>query len=44
MMDIESSNFSWSCLSSLHHTKHSATSTEPTEDDTTRSFEVCTHL
>jgi hypothetical protein len=42
MMDIESSNFSWSSLSSLHHTKHTSTSTEPTEDDTNRSFEVCT--
>ncbi|PNT70469.1 dual specificity protein phosphatase PHS1 isoform X1 [Brachypodium distachyon] len=40
MMDIESSNFSWSSLSSLHHTKHSNTSMEPTEDDTSRSFEV----
>ncbi|XP_051209783.1 dual specificity protein phosphatase PHS1-like [Lolium perenne] len=40
MMDIESSNFSWSSLSSLHHTKHTSTSTEPTEDDTNRSFEV----
>ncbi|XP_047046175.1 dual specificity protein phosphatase PHS1-like [Lolium rigidum] len=40
MMDIESSNFSWSYLSSLHHTKHTTTSTEPTEDDTNRSFEV----
>lgn len=41
MMDIESSNFSWSFLSSLHHTKHTTTSTEPSEDDTSRSFEVC---
>ncbi|XP_015699315.1 dual specificity protein phosphatase PHS1-like isoform X1 [Oryza brachyantha] len=40
MMDIESSDFSWSSLSSLHHTKHSTTSTEPCEDDTSRSFEV----
>lgn len=40
MMDIESSNFSWSFLSSLHHTKHTTTSTEPSEDDTSRSFEV----
>ncbi|KAM0861431.1 hypothetical protein ACQ4PT_045892 [Festuca glaucescens] len=40
MMDIESSNFSWNSLSSLHHTKHTTTSTEPTEDDTNRSFEV----
>ncbi|KAG8045398.1 hypothetical protein GUJ93_ZPchr0008g14134 [Zizania palustris] len=40
MMDIESSDFSWSSLSSLHHTKHTTTSTEPCEDDTSRSFEV----
>uniref|UniRef100_A0ACD5VGQ4 Uncharacterized protein n=1 Tax=Avena sativa TaxID=4498 RepID=A0ACD5VGQ4_AVESA len=40
MMDIESSNFSWSSLSSLHHTKHTSTSSETTEDDTSRSFEV----
>lgn len=40
MMDIESSNFSWSFLSSLHHLKHTTTSTEPSEDDTSRSFEV----
>ncbi|EES00724.1 hypothetical protein BDA96_03G166900 [Sorghum bicolor] len=40
MMDIESSNFSWSSLTSLHHTKHAATSTDPSEDDISRSFEV----
>ncbi|OEL22268.1 Dual specificity protein phosphatase PHS1 [Dichanthelium oligosanthes] len=40
MMDIESSNFSWSALTSLHHTKHTATSTDPSEDDINRSFEV----
>ncbi|KAF0920799.1 hypothetical protein E2562_037216 [Oryza meyeriana var. granulata] len=40
MMDIESSDFSWSSLSSLHHTKHTTTSAEPCEDDTGRSFEV----
>ncbi|XP_062210212.1 dual specificity protein phosphatase PHS1-like [Phragmites australis] len=40
MMDIESSNFSWSSLTSLHHTKHTTTSTEPAEDDNNRSFEV----
>jgi atypical dual specificity phosphatase len=40
MMDIESSNFSWSSLTSLHHTKHTATSTDPSEDNVTRSFEV----
>ncbi|EEC70590.1 hypothetical protein OsI_01805 [Oryza sativa Indica Group] len=40
MMDIESSDFNWSSLSSLHHTKHTDTSTEPYEDDTSRSFEV----
>ncbi|KAI4969357.1 hypothetical protein ZWY2020_000271 [Hordeum vulgare] len=40
MMDIESSHFSWTSLSSLHHTKHTTTSTEPTEDDINRSFEV----
>lgn len=45
MMDIESSDFNWSSLSSLHHTKHTDTSTEPYEDDTSRSFEVyCFHL
>ncbi|CAO2184655.1 unnamed protein product [Urochloa humidicola] len=40
MMDIDSSNFSWSSLTSLHHTKHTATSTDPSEDDSNRSFEV----
>nr|CAB3477131.1 unnamed protein product [Digitaria exilis] len=40
MMDIESSSFSWSYLTSLHHTKHTATSTDPSEDDINRSFEV----
>ncbi|KAL6874700.1 hypothetical protein ACP4OV_013365 [Aristida adscensionis] len=40
MMDIESSNFSWSSLTSLYHTKHTTASTEPTEDDINRSFEV----
>ncbi|KAJ1283713.1 hypothetical protein BS78_03G147900 [Paspalum vaginatum] len=40
MMDIESSNFRWSSLTSLHHTKHTATSTDPSEDDINRSFEV----
>ncbi|KAL6627850.1 hypothetical protein ACP70R_031576 [Stipagrostis hirtigluma subsp. patula] len=40
MMDIESSNFSWSSLTSLYHTKHTTVSTEPTEDDNNRSFEV----
>ncbi|AQK91471.1 Dual specificity protein phosphatase PHS1 [Zea mays] len=40
MMDIESSDFSWTSLTSLHHTKHTATSTDPSEDDISRSFEV----
>ncbi|TVU20970.1 hypothetical protein EJB05_30577, partial [Eragrostis curvula] len=42
MMDIDSSSFSWSSLTSLHHTKHTATSTESPEDDNnnSRSFEV----
>ncbi|KAF7098788.1 hypothetical protein CFC21_100502 [Triticum aestivum] len=40
MMDIESSNFCWTSLSSLHHTKHTTTSSEPTDDDINRSFEV----
>ncbi|CAL4963757.1 unnamed protein product [Urochloa decumbens] len=40
MMDIDSSIFSWSSLTSLHHTKHTATSTDPSEDDSNRSFEV----
>ncbi|PAN30762.1 hypothetical protein PAHAL_5G349000 [Panicum hallii] len=40
MMDIESSNFSWSSLTSLHHTKHTATSIDTSEDDINRSFEV----
>ena len=40
MMDIESSNFCWTSLSSLHHTKHTTASSEPTEDDINRSFEV----
>ncbi|PVH38769.1 hypothetical protein PAHAL_5G349000 [Panicum hallii] len=39
MMDIESSNFSWSSLTSLHHTKHTATSIDTSEDDINRSFE-----
>jgi atypical dual specificity phosphatase len=29
MMDIESSDFSWSFLISLHHTKHTAKSSDP---------------
>jgi hypothetical protein len=29
MMDIESSDFSWSFLISLHHTKHTPKSTDP---------------
>ena len=41
MMDIESSNFSWSYLTSLHHTKHTTTSIDTSEDDINRSFEVC---
>lgn len=41
MMDIESSTFSWSSLTSLHHTKHTTTSNDPSEDDINRSFEVC---
>ena len=41
MMDIESSNLSWSYLTSLHHTKHTTTSIDTSEDDINRSFEVC---
>ncbi|XP_010251326.2 PREDICTED: dual specificity protein phosphatase PHS1-like isoform X1 [Nelumbo nucifera] len=39
MLDIESSEFSWDMLSSLHHTEHSS-STEHSEDETNRALEV----
>ncbi|XP_078439406.1 dual specificity protein phosphatase family protein isoform X2 [Wolffia australiana] len=38
-MDIESGNFPWSTLSSLHHTEHACNS-EQTEDDMNRALEV----
>ncbi|KAL5983680.1 hypothetical protein ACLOJK_017771 [Asimina triloba] len=39
MLDIDSSEFSWYTLSSLHHTEHSS-STEQSEDETNRAIEV----
>ncbi|KAK9120213.1 hypothetical protein Scep_018306 [Stephania cephalantha] len=39
MLDIESSEFSWHMLSSLHHTEHSS-STEHSEDEMTKVLEV----
>ncbi|KAL0415546.1 UNVERIFIED_CONTAM: Dual specificity protein phosphatase PHS1 [Sesamum latifolium] len=39
MLDIESSTFSWSTLSSLHHTEHSS-STEHSEDEMNKALEV----
>ncbi|GFP82630.1 dual specificity protein phosphatase phs1 [Phtheirospermum japonicum] len=39
MLDIESSSFSWSKLSSLHHTEHSS-STEQSEDEMNKALEV----
>lgn len=38
MVDIESSEFSWCSLSSLHHTEHS--STEHSEDEMYKAVEV----
>ncbi|XXG79197.1 hypothetical protein AAC387_Pa09g0319 [Persea americana] len=38
MLDIESSEFSWCSLSSLHHTEHS--STEHSEDEMNKAVEV----
>ncbi|KAF8408478.1 hypothetical protein HHK36_007633 [Tetracentron sinense] len=39
ILDIESSEFSWDMLSSLHHTEHSS-STEHSEDEMNRALEV----
>ncbi|XP_043706125.1 dual specificity protein phosphatase PHS1-like [Telopea speciosissima] len=39
MLDIESSEFSWDMLSSLHHTEHSS-STEQSEDEMNKALEV----
>ncbi|KAL0441816.1 UNVERIFIED_CONTAM: Dual specificity protein phosphatase PHS1 [Sesamum radiatum] len=39
MLDIESSTFSWSTLSSLHHTEHGS-STEHSEDEMNKALEV----
>ncbi|XP_077241708.1 dual specificity protein phosphatase family protein isoform X2 [Tasmannia lanceolata] len=39
MLDIESNEFSWCTLSSLHHTEHSS-STEHSEDETNRALEM----
>lgn len=38
-LDIESSDFSWSMLSSLHHTEHSSSS-EHSEDEMSKALEV----
>lgn len=40
MLDIESISFSWSTLSSLHHTEHSS-SAEQSEDEMNKALEVC---
>lgn len=39
MLDIESSDFSWDLLSSLHHTEHNS-STEHSEDEMSKVLEV----
>ncbi|KAL0342271.1 UNVERIFIED_CONTAM: Dual specificity protein phosphatase PHS1 [Sesamum calycinum] len=39
MLDIESSTFSWSTLSSLHHTEHGS-STEHSEDEMNKALEA----
>ncbi|XP_073281909.1 dual specificity protein phosphatase PHS1-like [Primulina huaijiensis] len=39
IMDIKSTSFSWSTLSSLHHTEHSS-STEQSEDEMNKALEV----
>ncbi|KAK6924608.1 Actin-fragmin kinase, catalytic domain [Dillenia turbinata] len=39
MIDIESSSFSWTRLSSLHHTEHGS-STEQSEDESNKALEV----
>ncbi|KAH9623701.1 hypothetical protein KSS87_013415 [Heliosperma pusillum] len=39
MLDIESSNFCWDSLSTLHHTEHSC-STEHSDDDMCKALEV----
>ncbi|XP_074316515.1 dual specificity protein phosphatase PHS1 [Silene latifolia] len=39
MLDIESSNFCWDTLSTLHHTEHSC-STEHSDDDMCKALEV----
>jgi len=39
-LDIESTEFSWDSLLSLHHTKHTS-SAENSEDEMTRALEVC---
>ncbi|KAI7736475.1 hypothetical protein M8C21_012080, partial [Ambrosia artemisiifolia] len=40
MLNIESSSFSWNMLSSLHHTEHSSSSSEHSEDDMNKALEV----
>lgn len=39
MLDIESTDFSWNDLSSLHHTEHTS-STEHSEDEMNKALEV----
>lgn len=39
MMDIECNDFSWSSLSSLHHTEHSSSSEQP-ENEMSKVMEV----
>ncbi|CAL9136664.1 unnamed protein product [Musa textilis] len=39
VLDIESSNFSWDALSSLHHTEHTSSS-EQSEDEMNKAMEV----
>ena len=40
MLDIESDDFSWDGLSSLHHTEHTS-SAEHSEDEMNKALEVC---
>lgn len=39
LMNVESNSFSWSMLSSLHHTEHSC-SPDQSDDDTSKALEV----
>ncbi|KAJ3669486.1 hypothetical protein LUZ60_011436 [Juncus effusus] len=40
VLDIESSDFDWSSLSSLHHIKHTTSNSEFSEDESNKALEV----